>query len=422
MTPNILFDASRLLTRTTRDAPTGIDRVCLAYAEWLIDHPLFRMVPVKGRAGQLAMVDNQWFRQQMTALRARWDGSSHKPLRREDLALLAALAQETRPARSLHSPVPVEAAKPKLRKRAFKQFIRARRVETIPSALAYINVGHTGLNEPEPLATLKAAGITTILMVHDLIPLTHPEYCRPGDDEKHRHRMTHALTMGDHIIANSQYTADELHSFAAAHNLPSVPTQVAHLGIEKRLIDTTPSCSARPYFVHIGTIEARKNLAFLLTVWRRLEETMKEKTPSLVLVGQYGWENENVLDLLERSPNLQGLVHQISGISDDGLATLLSGARALVAPSSVEGFDLPAVEASAMGLPIIASDIPAHRELTPHARLVDPIDGPGWVSALQDWTLNPPTAPSYKAPTWEAHFKLIEQQILTPLAARILEM
>lgn len=422
MTPNILFDASRLLTRTMRDAPTGIDRVCLAYAEWLIDHPAYRMVPVKGRAGQLAMVDNQWFRQQITALRARWDGCAHKPLRAEDQALLSALSQESRPRLSLQSPVPVEAPKPKLRKRAFQQFIRARRVEKIPSALAYINVGHTGLNEPEPLSTLKASGIATILMVHDLIPVTHPEYCRPGDDQKHHQRMVHALTMGSHIIANSQYTADELKAFAIANTLPEVPTQVAHLGIEKHLLDTTPSRSARPYFVHIGTIEARKNLAFLLTLWRRLEERMGDKSPSLVLVGQYGWENESVLDHLERSPNLQGLVHQISGISDDGLSTLLSGARALVAPSSVEGFDLPAVEASAMGLPIIASDIPAHRELTPHARLVDPIDGLGWVEALQDWTLNAPTAPSYKAPTWEAHFQLIEQQILTPLAARCLEM
>ncbi len=422
MNPQILFDASRLLTRTTRVAPTGIDRVCLAYAEWLIDHPTYRMVPVKGRAGQLAMVDNQWFRQQITLLRARWDGHACLSMRPEDQILLDTLAQTTRPARSLLGEVPVEAPKPRLRKRAFKQFIRSRRVGTVPSAMAYLNVGHTGLNEAEPLASLKAAGIPTILMVHDLIPVTHPEYCRPGDDAKHHQRMVHALTMGSHIIANSHYTAHELSRFAQTHGLPQVPTQVAHLGIEPRLMATTPSRSRRPYFVHIGTIEARKNLAFLLTVWRRLEETMQEQTPSLVLVGQYGWENENVLDHLERSPNLQGLVHQISGISDQGLADLLRGARALVAPSSVEGFDLPAVEASAMGLPIIASDIPAHRELTAHARLIDPIDGPGWLAALRDWTFHTPEVSDYAAPTWDAHFRIIDQQVLSPLAARSVEM
>lgn len=422
MSPNVLFDASRLLSRTMRDAPTGIDRVCLAYAEWLIDHPTYHMVPVKGRAGQLALVDNQWFRQQMTALRARWDGSAQNSVRLEDSTLLDLLGQDTRPASSLHSPVPTETPKPKLRKRALRQFIRARRVSNLPEAMAYINVGHTGLNEAEPLASLKAAGIPVVLMVHDLIPVTHPEYCRPGDDRTHEKRMVHALTMGSHIIANSHYTAHELKRFATAHGLKDLPTQVAHLGIEPRLSTVQPVRSHRPYFVHIGTIEARKNLAFLLTVWRRLEEVMKDQTPSLVLVGQYGWENENVLDLLERSPNLKGLVHQTSGISDQGLSNLMRGARALVAPSSVEGYDLPAVEASAMGLPIIASDIPAHRELTPHARLVDPVDGLGWIEALRDWTLNTPVAPYYAAPTWDAHFQIIDQQILTPLAAHSLEM
>ncbi|MCP6134253.1 glycosyltransferase, partial [Klebsiella pneumoniae] len=88
-----------------------------------------------------------------------------------------------------------------------------------------------------------------------------------------------------------------------------------------------------------------------------------------VLIGRYGWENEAVLDHLQRSPNLQGVVHQASNLSDAMLARLMRGARAVLAPSSVEGFDLPAVEACAMGLSLIASDIPPHRELTPNAEL-----------------------------------------------------
>ena len=59
MTQDILFDASRLLSRTDRSAPTGVDRVCLAYAEWLVDHPNYRMVPVRSRHDQLAAVDSR---------------------------------------------------------------------------------------------------------------------------------------------------------------------------------------------------------------------------------------------------------------------------------------------------------------------------------------------------------------------------
>ena len=89
--------------------------------------------------------------------------------------------------------------------------------------------------------------------------------------------------------------------------------------------------TSRPYFVHVGTIEARKNLALLLTLWRRLEERLGERTPSLVLVGRYGWENEAVLDHLQRSPNLRGIVHQAANLSDEVLARLMRGARAVLA-------------------------------------------------------------------------------------------
>ncbi|PZQ47225.1 MAG: glycosyltransferase family 1 protein, partial [Phenylobacterium zucineum] len=149
---------------------------------------------------------------------------------------------------------------------------------------------------------------------------------------------------------------------------------------------------------------ARKNLAFLLTVWRRLQERMGDAAPQLVLIGRYGWENEAVLDHLQRSPALRGLVHQASDLPDSALAGLVGGARALLAPSSVEGFDLPAVEASALGVPVIASDIPAHRELVPNAHLVDPLDGLGWLEALERAARRSPKAPAYAAPTWDSHF------------------
>jgi glycosyltransferase involved in cell wall biosynthesis len=177
----------------------------------------------------------------------------------------------------------------------------------------------------------------------------------------------------------------------------------------------------RPYFVHVGTIEARKNLAFLLTIWRRLAEEMSARAPRLVLIGRYGWENEAVLDHLERSPLLQGLVHQASDLPDAALSELMRGARALVAPSSVEGFDLPPVEAMAMGVPVIASDIAAHREMVPQAHLIDPLDGLGWLEALEAATLEPPTRPAgYRAPTWDAHFDRVARKLALEIGAKSL--
>lgn len=414
MHPTVLLDASRLLSRTERAAPTGIDRVCLAYAEWLIAHPHYRMVPVRARKGQLALVSNDWFRDRISEMRSRWNGLSEAQDRPQDTALLQALGATQRPQYSVRSPLPVSTETRKKRHVA-RQFFRARRT-ALPSAMAYINVGHTGLDEPELLTSLQEAGIPRLLMVHDLIPVTHPQYCRPGDDEKHARRMRHALSLGSHIIANSAYTASELGRFATANDLPSLPVDVAHLGLESHLGQAEPFETSRPYFVHVGTIEGRKNLAFILSLWRILAEQMGEQTPALVLIGRYGWENEAELALLHRCPELQGLVHQAEGMSDHTLTKIMLGAQAVLSPSSVEGFDLPAVEASALGVPLIASDIPPHRELVGHARLIDPLDGSGWMSAIQEYSARKPSPPQYTAPSWAEHFAIVEDRILNPLA------
>ncbi len=406
MTRSILFDASRLLSRAERTAPTGVDRVCLAYAEWLLSLPDVTVTPVRGRQDQLVAVDEAWFRKCIQTLRSRWTGDFfERSLTADEMRLMTALSGRERSAESVIGTPPGDPARtPGRRARVWKQLFRSHWIQKLPQGGQYFNVGHTGLGDPRLLVALRDRGIEPIILLHDLIPITHPEFCRPGDGEKHRERVLNTLRHASRILVNSHYTAQELIAFAAREGVEPPPIDAIHLGLEPTFLTRPAPATPRPYFVHIGTIEARKNLAFLLTIWRRLYERMGDAAPQLVLVGRYGWENEAVLDHLERSPALRGLVHQAADLPDSALATLMASARALVAPSSVEGFDLPAVEASALGLPLIASDIPAHRELVPDARLIDPLDGLGWLDALEAATRHPPKAPRYTAPTWERHF------------------
>lgn len=417
----ILYDASRLMSRADRSAPTGVDRVCLAYAEWLLARPDVVTIPVRGRKNRLVAVQGDWFRRFVADLRARWNGAGDAQSDpTHEARLLAALAAPTRPDRSVISPPPGPTAeKPADKGRVLKQFFRSRHVTTLPAADLYLNVGHTTLHDPSALRELETAGVERVILIHDLIPVTHPEFCRPGDGEKHHARVTNTLRHASRVIVNSAYTEQELRAFARREGLPQPPVHIAHLGLEPAFGAGEAFAASRPYFVHVGTIEARKNLALLLTLWRRLEERLGDRTPSLVLVGRYGWENEAVLDHLQRSPNLRGVVHQASNLSDALLARLMRGARAVLAPSSVEGFDLPAVEARAMGLALIASDIPPHRELTPEAELIDPLDGLGWLAAIERATLNPPTSPGGRdAPSWQGHFDIVAQTIgLEPSSA-----
>src|SRR5436305_12196484 len=113
----------------------------------------------------------------------------------------------------------------------------------------------------------------------------------------------------------------------------------------------------------LSTIEPRKNHWMILQVWRGLVELHGAAAPRLVIVGQRGWECENVLDLLERCESLRGFVLEKPACSDSELVTYLRHAQALLFPSLVEGYGLPLAEALSLGLPAIASDLPVVREI-----------------------------------------------------------
>lgn len=406
VTFSVLFDASRLVSRAERTAPTGVDRVCLAYAEWLLSRSDLSVTAVRTRKDELVALDPAWFRDCVRNLRARWTGGvSERPLTIDEKRLIAALATPGRAEQSvIGTPPPPVVARPSASTRLWRLLRRPRQVSDLPHARLYFNVGHTGLVDATILSSLAARGVERIVMLHDLIPITHPEFCRPGDGDKHRERVLSTLRHASRILVNSHYTAHELRAFAAREGLDAPPIDAVHLGLEPSFVSVRNGVPQGNYFIHVGTIEARKNLAFLLTLWRRLAEQLGSRAPQLVLVGRYGWENEAVLDHLERSPPLRGLVHQASDLPDTVLADLMAGARAVLAPSSVEGFDLPAVEACALGIPLIASDIPAHRELVPEALLIDPLDGPGWLSAIEATMRNRPSTPRYDTPSWPEHF------------------
>ena len=191
---------------------------------------------------------------------------------------------------------------------------------------------------------------------------------------------------------------------------------VAYPGAEFAHDDPAPphaaSEAASPYFVCIGTIEPRKNHLLLLHLWRHMARRRSPGTPRLVLIGQRGWENENIVDLIDRCAALTGLVEEHNTLPDRELRPLLRGARALLSPAFVEGYGLPIAEALGLGVPVICSDIAAFREVGGDAPdFLDPLDGTGWLQAIADYAA--PDAPrraaqlarlaQWRAPRWEPH-------------------
>jgi len=156
----------------------------------------------------------------------------------------------------------------------------------------------------------------------------------------------------------------------------------------------------------------------ILQVWRRLVERHGAGAPRLLVVGQRGWECENVLDLLERCESLRGFVLEKPACSDAELVTYLRHAQALLFPSFTEGYGLPLVEALNLGVPVLASDLPVFREVADDIpEYLDPLDAISWMKCIESFS--EPNCPlraaqlrrmsNFARPTWAKHFALLEQ-------------
>ncbi len=279
------------------------------------------------------------------------------------------------------------------------------------------NTGHSGLEQPGYGQHLHAMGVRPLFLVHDLIPLTHPEYCRPAERERHARRMNTALALAAGIITNSEATREELMRYAAQGNRVLPPTEVALLAPGMRSLDPGERRVAEPYFVMLSTIEPRKNHWLILQIWRRLIECLGAAAPRLVVIGQRGWECENVVDLLERCDVLRGFVTEISDCGDEALVNYLCHSQALLFPSFAEGYGMPLAEALAHGVPVLASNLPVFREIADDIpEYIDPLDGKRWAEVIQAYMSFDSSMRraqlerilAFRVPTWSDHFERVD--------------
>ena len=280
----------------------------------------------------------------------------------------------------------------------------------------YLNVGHTGLDAPDLPRWVGGSAIRAAFMIHDLIPLTHPEHCRAPEFSKHRLRMENALRCASGIIGVSSATVNDLARFASQRDIPLPPTLAALIATQTDRDIVTPKALDRPYFVTVGTIESRKNHILLLQLWKRLAETLGENTPQLVIIGQRGWEAQSAFAMLDRCQALKPHVLELNHCGDDEKFEYLAGARAMLMPSFVEGYGIPVVEALQYGTPVIVSDLPVYREIAGDIPLyLDPCDLSAWQLAVLDYLggqgdrrRQTEMISRFEPVTWPAHFMQVE--------------
>lgn len=378
----ILLDVSRLIWRQwTRRLPTGIDRVCLAYLE----HFRSRARAVVQFRGFRRILDGKGSDRLFDLL---LNGSDRF---RTDLTLTLATA--------------------------------ATRAEASAAGQIYLNVGHTGLNSAHLEPWLTGHQLRPVFFIHDLIPITHPQYCREGEAARHERRMEIALRAARGVIVNSAATQHHLAEFAHDRGLRMPPSLVAWLGIDTPPVPAEHRSTAgyRPYFVMIGTIEARKNHLLVLQIWADLVTRFGDQAPDLVVIGQPGWEADEAIAILESPGALKPHLKILPRCDDEMMAELVQGARAMLMPSFVEGFGLPLIESLQQGVPVISSDLPVFREIAGDIpTFLDPGDRQAWIEAILEYRAAGPdyrrqirAAQNYRAPDWHRHFELVEEFLET---------
>ncbi|MEM6972359.1 MAG: glycosyltransferase family 1 protein [Pseudomonadota bacterium] len=441
----LLLDITRSVKRVRHAHPTGIDRVERAHAAHFLSlsergiRPLWLFATVNGRP---YLIPPERARRVLEAIGALVpDDPSSAEVPRIDLP---ARLQPWR-SRALRQGEAV------IRRNARPGALAARlglprfegatapsqaMLSALPQGAAYLNVGHDGLHRPL-LEALARAGIARFVLMHDAIPLTHPEYSAPEAARRFRVRLDAAF-MADGLIANSQTTAESLAAIAGASGRSLPPTTVAPLGVAPFDVDPPPNAAAEgqisrrerrgdvapdtpPRFVMLGTIEGRKNHLLMLALWRGLSDVAPgTPVPELHIVGRRGWAAGQVFEMLDRAPMMGWSVFEHADLDDGSIAAMLQGARALLFPSFVEGYGLPVAEALGAGVPVIASDLPSLREVAGDVpEWLDPLDGPGWLAAIRDYATpysrrraaQLERLQAWRPPVWSAHFSEVERAL-----------
>ena len=226
------------------------------------------------------------------------------------------------------------------------------------------------------LTRLRNDGVRLAVIVHDLIPIRHPEGLprrfldafRAWVDTACR-RFELIVGISETVVADVRRYLDEapgtrgnplpaLTSFRPGHELDRA---AGGEPMRSELLTIFSSAGADPVYLSVGWIDLRKNQVLVAEALRLL--AARGVSSRWVVVGKRGPTTDAVLRRIDTVPELAGRVHVFHDLSDAELDYCYRNASALIFPSTVEGFGLPMVEAMACGLRVFASDIEVFREV-----------------------------------------------------------
>ena len=372
--------------------PTGIDRIERAYIDHLIDDPAPLFGLVRTKLGFL-LLDKDGCSQLLSHCdQPIWTQSD----------LLSRLSRTQDAARAN--------TETGLRRIATDRAIPSRLAKmlnrNLPAGAVFLNVGQSNFNDVIVHSLRTCKGLRIAVYVHDTIPLDWPEFQTPKSRQAFRAFFDRVDRNADFVFCNSSDTRTRVLSYA--RHLTADRVRVILPGLPDIRVDDPPtgSWTGKPYFMAIGTIEPRKNVGFLLDVWKGFTGATD---PHLVLCGRRGWMNEDVFNRLDQSPPN---VHELPALSDQEMWGLLEQSNGLLFPSLAEGFGYPALEAIRLDVPLICNPLPVFKEVLGNSPIyADASDCYLWQQEIKklahrrrDRSGERYLVMSLETPTWQEHF------------------
>lgn len=216
----------------------------------------------------------------------------------------------------------------------------------------------------------REQGAEVVLLVYDLIPIRQPSFCSPLTTKVFGAWLKEMLPCSDAVICISKATESDLRAYASETHITLPPAGHFRLGCDPaRQFDAWDVRSQilsflggnEPCFASVGSIEPRKNYDMLLSVFEQLW-AQGEKV-RLLIAGRPTADCHELVQKMKRHPEQGTKLMTLFDASDQEIGRIYADCRALVFPSLAEGFGLPLVEARTRGCMVIASDLPAFREL-----------------------------------------------------------
>lgn len=226
----------------------------------------------------------------------------------------------------------------------------------------------------------------TLLTIHDLSFLVHPELAAPGMVRYLSSAVPRSIRRANGVIADSEATRQALDQL-----LPDArrSIEVVYPGVDPRF-HPLPVADAEAvrlrlhlparFLLFISTLEPRKNLVRLLEAFARLAEQPATRDLHLVIGGRRGWLYDDIFTTIERL-NLGERIRLLDFVDDKDLPALYNLAWAFTYPSIYEGFGLPALEALACGTPVLTANNSSLPEVVGDAAVLVDAESVGSIAA-----------------------------------------